>query len=251
MGARVLVLGGTAQARLLANQLNELGVPVVSSLAGRVREPKLPAGEVRTGGFGGPCGMAEYLRGERITALVDATHPFATRISENAVTATTDSGVEMLVLRRAPWTPGPGDDWHRVGSLPEAAETARRLGSRVLLTTGRQGLHHFTRVRDRWFLARTVDAPDPPLPSNMTTISARGPFTTEAERELLLERRIDVLVSKNSGGPMTEGKLAAARELGIPVVLVEQPQPPHAPTVDSVPDAIAWLRERVDRLHAG
>ncbi|SDQ44427.1 cobalt-precorrin-6A reductase [Actinopolyspora saharensis] len=251
MGARVLVLGGTAQARLLANQLNELGVPVVSSLAGRVRAPKLPAGEVRTGGFGGPAGMAEYLRDRGVTALVDATHPFAARISENAVTATADSGVEMLVLRRAPWTPGPGDDWHRVGSLPEAAETARRLGSRVLLTTGRQGLHHFARVRDRWFLARTVDAPDPPLPSNMTTISARGPFTAESERELLRQQRIDVIVSKNSGGPMTEGKLAAARELGVPVVLVEQPRPPRAPAVDSVPEAIAWLRERVDRLHAG
>ncbi|WP_019854803.1 cobalt-precorrin-6A reductase [Actinopolyspora mortivallis] len=244
METRILVLGGTAQARRLAEQLTELGVPVVSSLAGRVRDPKRPAGEVRVGGFGGAQGLGEYLCSEGITAVVDATHPFATGISANAVVAARERGVELLVLRRAPWSPGPEDDWRSVRSLAEAAETVRRLGSRVLLTTGRQGLHHFAGIDHVWFLVRTVDAPEPPLPPRTTTLSARGPFDADAERELLRNNDIDLLVSKNSGGTMTEGKLVAARELGVPVVMVEQPPPPRAPVVSEVEEALEWLRKR-------
>lgn len=249
MNPRVLILGGTGEGRRLAGHLTELGVPVVSSLAGRVREPKLPEGEVRIGGFGGPEGLAEYLEEQRIGVLVDATHPFATRMTGNAVSAASATNTELLVLRRQEWVPGPGDDWHEVDSLAEAAEKVGGLGHRVLLTTGRRGVRHFASARHNWFLVRTVDEPDRPLPPNMTTLLARGPFDAAAEAELIRRHAIDVIVSKNSGGGMTEGKLTAARELGVPVVLVRQPALPDLPVVHTVADALAWLEERSP--HAG
>ncbi|SDK05809.1 precorrin-6A/cobalt-precorrin-6A reductase [Actinopolyspora mzabensis] len=249
MSPRVLVLGGTGEGRRLAEKLAQLGISVVSSLAGRVREPKLPVGEVRIGGFGGREGLAEYLRAERIGTVVDATHPFATRMTENAVSATETTGTELLVLRRRAWSPGPADEWHQVDSLAEAAEKVGELGRRVLLTTGRQELGCFAAARDIWFLVRTVEEPEQPLPPNMTTLTARGPFDTAAELELLRTHRIEVIVSKNSGGSMTEGKLDAARRLGLPVVLVRQPDLPPAPVVHTVAEALTWFRERGS--HAG
>ncbi|SDP46040.1 precorrin-6A/cobalt-precorrin-6A reductase [Actinopolyspora xinjiangensis] len=249
MNPRVLILGGTGEGRRLAEQLDELGVPVVSSLAGRVREPRLPKGEVRIGGFGGPEGLAEYLRDERIGTIVDATHPFARRMTDNAVAAAATTGTDLLVLRRRAWSPESGDDWHQVESLAEAAEKVGELGQRVLLTTGRQGVEHFATARDNWFLVRSVDEPEHPLPPNMTTLLARGPFDTAAELDLLRRHRIEVVVSKNSGGTMTEGKLTAARQLGLPVVLVRQPELPKVPVVHTVEDALAWLRKH--RSHAG
>ncbi|GAA2821120.1 cobalt-precorrin-6A reductase [Saccharopolyspora taberi] len=238
---RVLVLGGTGEARELAQLLADRpGLRVTSSLAGRVRDPLLPAGEVRVGGFGGADGLAEWLRRERIDAVVDATHPFARNITGNAVTAAERTGVPALVLRRPAWEPGPGDDWRPVGSLSEAAELLPGLGERIFLTTGRQGLAHFAAL-DLWFLVRAVDPPEPPLPARTTTVLARGPFTVDDERALLREHRIDVLVTKNSGGAMTAAKLTAARELGVPVVVVQRPPQPAAPSADSAGAAAEWL----------
>lgn len=239
---RVLVLGGTAEARRLSTALADApDVHAVTSLAGRVSAPALPPGEVRVGGFGGAAGLASWLREHRIDAVVDATHPFAAVISASAVTAGRDAGVPLLALRRPGWTERPGDDWRRVPSLDAAAAALPALGERVLLTTGRQGLAAFAGVDACWFLVRTVDPPEAPTPRRMELVLDRGPFTLDGERALLAGRRIDVLVTKDSGGPMTVAKLDAARELGVPVVMVDRPPPPDAPAVTTVDGALAWV----------
>ncbi|MGW5645475.1 cobalt-precorrin-6A reductase [Saccharopolyspora sp. NPDC003752] len=249
---RVLVLGGTGEARKLAERLAERpDLRVTSSLAGRVREPKLPPGEVRVGGFGGVDGLADWIRREQVDAVVDATHPFAGAITENAVAAAELAGCPILVLRRPAWRPGPGDDWRAAPSLAAAAELLPELGERIFLTTGRQGLAHFAAL-DLRFLVRTVDPPEPPLPPHTTVLLARGPFTVDDELALLREHRIDIVVTKNSGGSMTSAKLTAARELGLPVVVVQRPPQPTAPSAETVEDAVAWLDSALrQRDHAG
>jgi precorrin-6A/cobalt-precorrin-6A reductase len=242
VSARVLILGGTGEARRLAGALaGRPGLRVVSSLAGRVRAPALPAGEVRIGGFGGVDGLAEYLRRSRIEAVVDATHPFAAVITESAVVAARRVGVPLLVLRRPGWTAADGDDWHRVRTPAEAAHALSALGERVFLTTGRLGLAAFSALDRHWFLVRSVDPPEPPMPRRMELLLARGPFTLPSERALLTRHRIDVLVTKDSGGEMTAAKLRAARELGIPVLIQGRPPAPDAPTVATVEAAVSWL----------
>ncbi|GAB2774640.1 cobalt-precorrin-6A reductase [Amycolatopsis magusensis] len=242
MEIRVLILGGTAEARALAAALTERDIPVVSSLAGRVARPRLPVGEVRVGGFGGPEGLAAWLAEHRIRAVVDATHPFAERISASAVAATRSAGVPLLRLERPGWEASPGDDWHWTSSLTEAAELLPELGGRVFLTTGRQGLPTFAHLDDLWFLIRCVDPPEPPLPKHHELLLNRGPYEVDGEAGLLRTRRIEVLVTKDSGGSMTAAKLVAARRLGLPVVLVRRPAPAGAPrTVTTVPAVLAWL----------
>ncbi|MGW5055399.1 cobalt-precorrin-6A reductase [Actinokineospora sp. NPDC004072] len=236
---RVLVLGGTGEGRALAAALHP-DHHVITSLAGRVRNPKLPVGEVRVGGFGGPSALAEWLRRESVDAVVDATHPFAERISASAAAASAAAGVPLVLLRRPGWTEGPGDVWHRAPDLPAAAHLLGDLGDRVFLTSGRQGIAAFA-ANPQWFLIRCVDPPDPPLPPRSSVILARGPYTVDGELALLRDHRIDVLVTKDSGGPLTAAKLAAARELRIPVVVVDRPLPPDVPVVPTVADALRWL----------
>ncbi|AJC57367.1 cobalt-precorrin-6A reductase [Streptomyces noursei] len=240
----VLILGGTTEARRLAAALEaEPGVRVTTSLAGRVAAPRLPAGEVRIGGFGGPEGLARWLRAHAVDALIDATHPFAGTISFNAARAAATAHVPLLALRRPGWGAQPGDVWHPVPSLAEAAAALPALGGRVFLTTGRMGLAHFAHLTDLWFLVRSVDAPEPPHPPRMTTVLDRGPFTLDGERELLRRHRIDVLVTKDSGAAATAPKLAAAREAGVPVVVVQRPAVPEGVPVAAEPDAaVDWVR---------
>lgn len=237
----VLILGGTAEARALAAGLVERGVHVVSSLAGRVASPRLPAGDVRIGGFGGPDGLARWITEHDIEAVVDATHPFAERISASAAQAARAVGVPLLRLQRPGWEQGPGDDWHWVGSLDEAAAKIGELGRRIFLTSGRQGLSAFARRTDLWFLARCVDPPGPPLPPRIEILLDRGPYTVAGEAALMREHRIDVLVTKDSGGSMTSAKLVAARTRGLPVVVVRRPTRPDVPTVDDVAAALDWV----------
>ncbi|WP_042399331.1 cobalt-precorrin-6A reductase [Streptacidiphilus carbonis] len=245
--AHVLILGGTAQARQLAEELaDDPSLTVTSSLAGRVAEPLLPAGQVRTGGFGGADGLADWLRGHRVAALVDATHPFAAAISANAAAAAAATAVPLLALRRPGWTAGPGDRWHPVDSLEAAAELLPSLGAdrRVFLSTGRGGLAAFAGLPQQ-FLLRSVDPPGPPLPTAVEVLLDRGPFTLGGERELLREHRIDILVTRDSGGAATAPKLTAAREAGIPVVVVRRPAPPPGvPVVADTAAARVWLRGR-------
>jgi precorrin-6A/cobalt-precorrin-6A reductase len=236
----VLILGGTAEARELAAALDEAGVDVVSSLAGRVANPRLPRGGVRVGGFGGPEGLARWLSGNRITAVVDATHPFAERISASAAQACPAAGLPLLRLERPGWAQRPGDRWHRVADLAAAAGLAPRLGRRALLTTGRQGLPAFAHVGGTWFLVRCVDPPSPPLPPHHLLVLDRGPYTLEGELGLIDRHGIDLVVTKDSGGPLTEAKLDAARERGLPVIVVDRPARPDVVTVHTVADARAW-----------
>jgi len=240
----VLVLGGTAEARALAARLaTRPGLRVISSLAGRVSNPVLPDGEVRVGGFGGAAGLAAWLHSEGVAAVVDATHPFAATISAHAADACARAGLPLLRLARPGWAARDGDDWHDAGSLGEAAALLPGLGTRVFLTTGRQGLAAFASLDRLWFLIRCVDPPAGPMPARRQVLLARGPYAREAERALMRRLRIDVLVTKNSGGELTAGKLAAARDLGIPVVMVARPAAGPAPSVPAVADALRWLED--------
>ena len=221
----MLVLGGTAEARALAAELHRRGVPFVSSLAGRVSNPALPVGEVRIGGFGGVDGLARYLAQERITHVVDATHPFAATMTAHAARACHE--VPLVVLRRAGWTPRPGDRWARVPSITVAAERAAAAGpGTVFLTTGRRDLGAFAGDDRHEYLIRTVDPPAGPAPPRTTLLLARGPYTVDGERALMREHGVRLLVTKDSGGELTVAKLDAARELGLPVVVVDRPPLP-------------------------
>jgi precorrin-6A/cobalt-precorrin-6A reductase len=242
----ILVLGGTAEARELATALAAQDVAVTTSLAGRVANPRRPEGAVRTGGFGGPEALARWLEEQRIAAVVDASHPFAEGISASAARACAGAAVPLLRLERPGWHPGPGDRWHRVPTLADAATAIPDLGNRVLLTTGRQGLAAFAEG-EAWFLIRCVDPPEPPLPRRCGVILDRGPYTLEGERRLLDAHAIDLLVTKDSGGDHTRPKLDAARERGLPVIVVDRPpRPADLPTVPTSAEAAAWAR-----AHAG
>jgi precorrin-6A/cobalt-precorrin-6A reductase len=240
---RVLVLGGTTEASALAARLAERDdVDVVTSLAGRTAAPAEPAGRLRVGGFGGADGLARYLADERVDALVDATHPFAARMRWHAREAAEREGVPCLRVERPPWQPVAGDDWRAVRDLDAAAAELTRAGfDRVFLTTGRQELAPFSACRDTWFLIRAIDAPAPVPLSRFEVVLARGPFTLDGELTLLRDHRIDAVVTKNSGGSATEAKLLAARQLGLPVVIVERPPSPSGPQVDTVDAALEWL----------
>jgi precorrin-6A/cobalt-precorrin-6A reductase len=244
----VLILGGTSEARQLAGRLASIdGLRTISSLAGRVSNPALPTGEVRIGGFGGVGGLADWLSARQAAAVIDATHPFAAGISANAATACAQTGTPLLSLVRPPWTAGAHDLWHDVASLADAARLLPSLGTRAFLTTGRQGLAAFASLDRMWFLIRCVDPPTGPLPPAHEVILARGPYDAAAELDLMGRHRIDVLVTKNSGGALTEGKLAAARELGLPVVMVSRPPRPDVPRCGSADEAERWLLRLLPR----
>jgi precorrin-6A/cobalt-precorrin-6A reductase len=240
---RVLILGGTGEAAQLAAQAAQLqGVEVITSLAGRTRRPVAPSGRVRIGGFGGDAGLVDYMRAQRIDLLIDATHPFAAHISFNAANAAHICGLPHLLLMRPPWEPMAGDRWIAVEGIAEAVSILPNVAHRVFLTTGRQDLAAFAPLTDLWFLMRMVDPPipDTPVPPG-TLVLERGPFTLEDERELLKTYVIGVIVSKNSGGDATYAKIRAARELTLPVVMVQRPPTPAGERVAGVEEALAWL----------
>jgi precorrin-6A/cobalt-precorrin-6A reductase len=233
----VLILGGTGEARRLADVV--VGrFRVVSSLAGRVKEPRLPAGEVRVGGFGGVEGFRRWVVENEVDVVVDATHPFAAVMTATAARVTKELRIPFVVLRRPGWQERPGDDWRWVDTVEDAAGVLQE--KRVFLTTGREELKAFAHL-DNWFLVRSVEPPEPPVPKNMHVILDRGPFTPHGELKTMREHAIDVLVTKDSGGDMTSAKLAAARELRLPVVIVTRPPLPEVDTVGSVEAAVRWL----------
>ncbi|MCX5045815.1 cobalt-precorrin-6A reductase [Aldersonia sp. NBC_00410] len=254
---RVLILGGTREGRVLAEALVATpGVEVISSLAGRVRAPVLPAGEVRIGGFGGTDGLQKWLSDNVIDAIVDATHPFAAQITRNTAAAARAAGVPALVLHRPPWTAQPGDSWISVDSLAAAARAVPTHGVSAFLTIGRQGVEAFAGIDTVRFLIRAIDPPTGAVPARHELLLERGPFTVEHEIDLLRRHRIDVLVTKNSGGALTEAKLAAARTCGIRVVMIERPALPDGVLVVHTPaDVQAWLAmdsaQRPDRGNGG
>lgn len=243
----ILLLGGTAEARALAARLDDAGVALTSSLAGRVARPRLPVGETRIGGFGGVAGLRAYLRDERVSAVVDATHPFAAGISANAAAACDAEGVPLLRLARPGWSEHPdADRWHWVDSHVDAAALTVGLGSRPFLSIGRQGLAPFVEpLRDVPALVRVVDEPEVVLPPAWTLLHSRGPYDLASERALLAEHGVDVVVTKDSGGSHTVAKLDAAGERGAAVVVVRRPpSPPGAETVSDVGSAAEWAADR-------
>ncbi len=240
---RILLLGGTREAVELARALaNHPGLRVITSLAGRTRNPAPLPGEVRTGGFGGAAGLKAYLEEQEIDLLVDATHPFAATIAVNAAAACGAVNVPRLKLSRPTWQPAAGDTWIEVASAAEAAAALPELAARVFLTTGRQDLAAFKNLPEIWFLVRLIEPPAQPLPlARYEVILGRGPFGEADEAALLRARRIGALVTKNSGGASTYAKLAAARKLGLPVVMIRRPQPPEGETVYDTQAAVDWI----------
>ena len=238
---RVLLLGGTAEGRELAARLHP-HVDIISSLAGRVPDPALPVGAVRIGGFGGVDGLRRWLQGERIDAVVDATHPFAATMTAHAAQVCRELALPHLLLARPPWDPGAAIV---VASDTEAAKTVKEQRfSRVFLTTGRSGVGAFA-DSDAWFLIRAVTEPDRgTLPRHHQLVLSRGPYRCDDELQLLTQHRVEALVTKNSGGDMTRAKLDAAAALGIPVVMVARPPlPDGVAAVGTVQQAADWVAE--------
>lgn len=240
----ILILGGTREARELAGLLTGEGLPVITSLAGVTENPVLPPGAVRRGGFGGVAGLAHYLDGEGIALVVDATHPFAARISAHAHQACSAAGLPLFRLERPAWRPQAGDRWTCVPSVAEAA-AALPPGARVLLTIGRKDVLPFLERGDLGGVARMIERPPEALPQGWTLLLDRPPFSLAPERKLMREHAISCLVTKNAGGAGTEPKLIAARELGIPVIMVERPPKPEAQTFATASQMTAGLRRLV------
>ena len=219
-----------------------MDLAVTVSLAGRTTAPAAQAAPARIGGFGGVEGLARYLTNERVDALIDATHPYAAIISANAAAAAAATRVPLLALRRAPWTPLPGDRWIEVADIAAAMDALGEAPRRVFLAIGKSEIGIFARAPQHYYLVRSVEPIDPPLAvPHASYVIGRGPFSEADDRTLLVTHGIDMVVAKNSGGVATYGKIAAARALGVPVVLLRRPSSPEVPAVETIEDAVAWL----------
>jgi precorrin-6A/cobalt-precorrin-6A reductase len=240
---RILILGGTTEARQLAGRLaRRADLAITLSLAGRTAAPAPQPVPVRIGGFGGAEGLADYLASEKIDALIDATHPYAAQISANAVVAAKHTGTPMLALRRPAWTAIAGDRWIEVDDVTSAVRELGDTPHRVFVALGRNEIEPFVAAPQHRYLVRSVDPVVPPLAvPHAAYITGRGPFDEADERALLERHRIDVIVAKNSGGTASYGKIAAARALGLPVIMLRRPAMPDVEAVETVDDAVAWL----------
>ena len=245
---KILILGGTTEASALARALaGDVRFEPTLSLAGRTKAPRMPPIPFRIGGFGGVDGLVQYLKGEHVDLLVDATHPFAAQMSRHAAEAARIADVPLLAVCRPAWRSVAGDRWTPVLDMAAAVVALGAAPRRVFLTIGQKELAPFREAPQHAYVIRSVDAPDAEaLPPIAEVITARGPFAEADERRLLAGRKIEVIVTKNSGGSATEAKLGAARGLAIPVVMVERPARPEVETVTCAEDALEWL-ERTHR----
>jgi precorrin-6A/cobalt-precorrin-6A reductase len=242
---RLLILGGTGDAARLIDQAAQLpGVEVIASLAGRTPQPNLPTVPFRLGGFGGVAGLTAYLQAENIDLLIDATHPFAAQISWNAAAAAEQVGILRLRVDRPQWEPEAADRWLSVPDYAAAADCLPNLADRVFLTIGRQELGAFAGVTGVWFLMRMITPPEGLIPEG-DLLLRQGPFTVADEITLLRSYQIGAIVSKNSGGAATYAKIVAARELGLPVVMIPRSAMPPGTVVASVQAAVEWLQRQV------
>ncbi len=244
---KVLVLGGTGDAVKLAAKLATIPeIEVISSLAGRTKKPAALVGQVRIGGFGGAEGLANYLQENSIDILIDATHPCAGQITHNGAIASHIANISHLMLVRPQWERVTGDNWIEVESVESAAKAIPESVNRIFITSGRQQLEPFLQrshiYPKTWYLMRSIDLPDVELPNSKMLLD-RGPFSLEQERKLLRDYQIQAIVSKNSGGNATYAKIIAARELAIPIMMVQRPVMPEGEKVTSIEEAISWLQK--------
>jgi precorrin-6A/cobalt-precorrin-6A reductase len=240
---RILILGGTTEARGLAERLaTRAALDITLSLAGRTMSPVAFPVPVRSGGFGGAAGLADYLLRERVDALIDATHPYAAIISANAAAAARKTKLPFVALRRPPWSRVNGDRWTEVADVHAAVDALGKASRRVFVALGRNELLPFTDAPQHYYLIRSVDPVEPPLPlPQVSYVTGRGPFSETGDRALLVAYRIEAVIAKNSGGAATYGKIAAARSLGVDVIMLRRPAVPDAPAVETVEEAVVWL----------
>lgn len=242
----VLILAGTPEARQLARTLAERfpDVRLTASFAGAVSDIPDPGIPARTGGFGGAAGLAAFIEEEQVTFVIDATHPFADRISRNAVEAAKDTGVPLIRFERPEWLRQTGDRWDRVSSLAEAAERLP-AEARVFLAIGRKEIAAFTHRTDLFAVARMIEPPEVPLPAHWHLELSRPAQSVEAEEDLLRTYRITHLVSKNSGGSRSHAKIKAARRFRIPVMMIDRPAPAGAQTCGDVEEILRWVAQTI------
>jgi precorrin-6A/cobalt-precorrin-6A reductase len=241
---RALLLGGTADASLLAAAIARASIDAVYSYGGRTRAPADQPLPTRIGGFGGVSGLADYIRRESITHVIDATHPFAAEMSRNAVEACEQTGTPLIALERAPWAKAPGDNWFEVADVNAAVTALSETPAKIFLAIGRQHIAPFASKPQHTYTLRFVDPPEAPLPFAADVIVSRGPFTLEGELEMLRTRGIASIVARNSGGDGARAKIDAARMLGLPVVMISRPQLPERLQVESVGEIMQWLGHR-------
>ena len=238
---RALILGGTADASLLAAEIARAGIDAVYSYGGRTRVPAGQPLPTRIGGYGGVSGLADYIRAEGITHVIDATHPFAAEMSRNAVAACTETGTPLLALERAPWIKASTDNWIEVADVNAAVSALPDAPANVFLAIGRQHIAPFATKPQHAYTLRFVDPPDAPLPFAADVIVSRGPFTLHSELAMMRTRGIAWIVARNSGGDGARAKIDAARRLGLPVIMISRPELPERQRVESVTDVMQWL----------
>jgi precorrin-6A/cobalt-precorrin-6A reductase len=241
---RALILGGTADASLLAAEIARAGIDAVYSYGGRTRAPADQPLPTRIGGFGGVSGLADYIRRENITHVIDATHPFAAEMSRNAVAACAETGTPLIALERAPWVKAPGDNWIEIADVNAAVAALPEAAANVFLAIGRQHIAPFAAKPQHVYTLRFVDPPEAPLPFAADVIVSRGPFTLEGELEMMRKRMIAWIIARNSGGDGARAKIDAARRLGLPVIMISRPQLPERLRVESVAAIMQWLGHR-------
>ena len=239
---RILLLGGTTEAGRLAQTLADAGMEAVYSYAGRTDAPAPQPLPTRIGGFGGVAGLVDYLIAEEITHVVDATHPFAAQISRNAITACAALQTPLIALERKPWVATPADNWTQVPDTAAAVAALPDAAARIFLAIGKQTLTDFAAKPQHHYLLRLVDPPQDPLPlPNTTVVLARGPFAEADDTALLRQHNITHIVAKNAGGKGAQAKLAAARNLNLPVIMIDRPVLPARHIVRGVPEVMDWL----------
>ncbi|WP_448033153.1 cobalt-precorrin-6A reductase [Bradyrhizobium liaoningense] len=238
---RALILGGTSDASLLAAEVARAGIDAVYSYGGRTRAPADQPLPTRIGGFGGVSGLADYIRRENITHVIDATHPFAAEMSRNAILACAETGSPLIALERSPWTKAPGDSWIEVADVNAAVAAVPVAPANVFLAIGRQHIAPFASKPQHAYTLRFVDPPEAPLPFAADVIVSRGPFTLDGELDMLRSRDIAWIVARNSGGDGARAKIDAARMLGLPVIMISRPRLPERLRVESMAEIMQWL----------
>jgi precorrin-6A/cobalt-precorrin-6A reductase len=238
----LLVLGGTGEGRQLSARLHDAGTDHIVSLAGATRNPVRPDATVHIGGYGGEDGFRRFVQSKSVQAIVDATHPFAIRMTRRSARVAAELGIPYLQVLRPPWEPGPGDIWHKIDDESEAANFVKP-GQVVFLATGRQTLSRFANLAHAHLVCRQIDPPQGafPFPNGQFEIG-RPPFSVEHECALFERLRVDWLITKNAGGDAPRSKLVAANRMGLPVLMIKRPDQPDVDRVETVDEAMEWLR---------